>query len=116
MRSVSRQNGFGRGSLVLSIGCVARFSARPVTMTSPTALAKWRRCQRPTDEAPIMTDMHTELELAQRYAAGRLDAGTTATFEEHLVVCERCQDEVRLTARLRKVMRLPGARSSGGRW
>jgi tetratricopeptide (TPR) repeat protein len=60
---------------------------------------------------------HAELELAHRYAAGELDPSATAAFEEHLLVCERCQDEVRLSVGLRQVARetlaVPSRR---GRW
>lgn len=52
-----------------------------------------------------MTDSHAELEVAQRYAANQLDATEAAAFEDHLVACERCQAEVRLTAGMRRVMR-----------
>jgi tetratricopeptide (TPR) repeat protein len=52
-----------------------------------------------------MTDLHTELELAQPYAAGLLDPAATATFEEHLLLCEQCQTEVRLAVGLRQILR-----------
>jgi hypothetical protein len=65
-----------------------------------------------------MTDPHTELEVAQRYAAGLLDATDAATFEDHLLTCEQCQAEVRLTVGVRRLVRDTPAtsRSRGTRW
>ena len=62
-----------------------------------------------------MTEPHTELELAQRYAAGLLDSTDAAAFEEHLLLCERCQTEVRLTVGVRRIVREAPAISSGRR-
>jgi hypothetical protein len=65
-----------------------------------------------------MTDPHAELEIAQRYAAGLLDATDAATFEDHLLTCEQCQAEVRLTVGVRRLVRDTPAtsRSRGTRW
>jgi tetratricopeptide (TPR) repeat protein len=48
-----------------------------------------------------MTDTHAELETAQRYAAGSLNAADAAAFEDHMVGCEQCQTEVRLAVAVR---------------
>jgi hypothetical protein len=48
---------------------------------------------------------HAELEVAQQYAAGTLDANAAAAFEDHMVGCERCQNEVRMSVGLRRAMR-----------
>ncbi len=68
-----------------------------------------------------MADPHAELDLAQRYAAGTLSAAEAAAFEDHMVGCERCATEVRLTAGLRRVMRetpvaLPASTARRVRW
>lgn len=52
-----------------------------------------------------MSDAHAELEVAQRYAARQLNAIEAASFEDHMVGCERCQAEVLLASGLRRVMR-----------
>jgi len=50
--------------------------------------------------------------LAERYAAMRLRGDEAAGFEEHLLGCERCQQELRFVAATRKVLRehRPGIR------
>jgi tetratricopeptide (TPR) repeat protein len=65
-----------------------------------------------------MTDSHAELELAQQYTARLLDPAAAAAFEEHLLVCERCQTEVRLVVGLRQTLRAtPATRQSRSvRW
>lgn len=52
-----------------------------------------------------MADAHAELELAQRYASGSLSATETAAFEEHLLGCDQCQAEVKLTVGVRRLAR-----------
>lgn len=50
-----------------------------------------------------MIEPHAELEVARRYVARQLDAADATSFEDHLVGCERCQAEVRLSLGLRRV-------------
>ena len=65
-----------------------------------------------------MTDPHSQLELAQQYAAGQLEPAAAAVFEEHLVACEQCQTEVRLAAGVRRLVRdAPATRAAyRARW
>jgi tetratricopeptide (TPR) repeat protein len=56
-----------------------------------------------------MTDSHLELDLARRYATRRLDAAAAGAFEDHLVVCDRCQTEMRLSLALHEVVRTRAA-------
>jgi tetratricopeptide (TPR) repeat protein len=46
---------------------------------------------------------HYQLEVAQRYASGQLDAAEAAAFEDHMVSCDLCQNEVKLTAGVRRL-------------
>jgi tetratricopeptide (TPR) repeat protein len=62
-----------------------------------------------------MTDQHPQLEVAQQYAAGALDATASAAFEDHMIGCEICQAEVRLTVGVRRLARRAPA-SSRNRW
>jgi hypothetical protein len=67
-----------------------------------------------------MTDLkeHVELELAQRYATGALGDPEAAAFEEHLLTCQQCQDEVRLSVGIRRALRssvVAAPRRRGGR-
>lgn len=50
-------------------------------------------------------DPHADVDLPERYAAGILDPMEAAAFEDHLLVCERCQMEVRLAVGVRQVVR-----------
>lgn len=53
-------------------------------------------------------DFHRRLEttgLAERYLLGRLDRGEAERFEDHLVGCPRCQDEVEAARGLRLGLR-----------
>ncbi len=62
-----------------------------------------------------MLEPHLDAETAQQYAAGRLDPGAISAVEEHLLICQRCQSEVRLAVALRQVT---GTASAGAapRW
>lgn len=62
-----------------------------------------------------MTEQHAELEAAQGYATGRLDPTASMAFEEHLLFCEQCQTEVRLSVGVRHVVRVAPAARSGQR-
>jgi hypothetical protein len=60
---------------------------------------------------------HAELEVAQQYAAGKVDPAGAAAFEEHLLICEQCQTEVRLAVGLRRVIRAAPVRPANrNRW
>jgi tetratricopeptide (TPR) repeat protein len=52
-----------------------------------------------------MADTHAERELAQRYAANALNAAEAEAFEAHLLTCDECQEEVRLTVGVRRLAR-----------
>jgi len=59
---------------------------------------------------------HAELELAQRYAAHKLEPADVESFEDHLVGCAECQAEVQLTVGMRQIVREPAARAIPRRW
>ena len=42
--------------------------------------------------------------VIERYAAGRLSESETQAFEEHLLECERCQDELTLAVAVREAL------------
>jgi tetratricopeptide (TPR) repeat protein len=46
----------------------------------------------------------TRDEVVERYVAGTLTRDELDAFEEHLLACERCQDEVRLGAAIRETL------------
>ena len=52
-----------------------------------------------------MADTHAELEVAQQYAARTLDAAAAAAFEDHMLGCELCQAEVRMSVGVGRVAR-----------
>lgn len=43
--------------------------------------------------------------VIERYAAGRLAEAETSAFEEHLLTCERCQEELTLAIAVREALR-----------
>jgi TolA-binding protein len=61
-----------------------------------------------------MTEIHAELETAQRYAAEQLSLAETRAFEAHLLTCAQCQDEVRLGVGVREITRTQGRTANGG--
>ena len=74
----------------------------------------WRRPRRPAWNERAMTEMHAELETAQRYAAEQLSLAETRAFESHLLTCAQCQDEVRLGVGVREITRTQGRTANGG--
>jgi tetratricopeptide (TPR) repeat protein len=58
-----------------------------------------------------MIDKHGPEDAPERYAAGLLSAAEARAFEDHLVVCARCQTEVRLAVGVRRVARAATGRS-----
>ena len=42
--------------------------------------------------------------VMERYVAGKLPESETQAFEEHLLVCDRCQEELRLAAAVREAL------------
>jgi TolA-binding protein len=59
---------------------------------------------------------HTELELAQRYAALTLNSAEIEAFEDHLVGCAECQAEVTLAVGMRQIAREPAPPAIPRRW
>ncbi len=59
-----------------------------------------------------MIELHGDADVAERYTAGLLGPAEAAAFEDHLLLCERCQTEVRLAVGLRRVIRTAPARAA----
>ena len=51
-------------------------------------------------------------ERASRYAAGTLSTHETAAFEEHLLLCDSCQEAVRQAVLIRAAVEMPSARKT----
>lgn len=51
-----------------------------------------------------MIDPHGPEDAPERYLAGQLTPAESQAFEEHLLVCARCQTEVRLAVGVRRVV------------
>jgi hypothetical protein len=50
------------------------------------------------------TDRHPSDEVLEQYSMGRLDERTSQAFEEHFLICSRCQDNLAFTDAFRKGM------------
>ena len=51
-----------------------------------------------------LCDQFAAESVIERYAAGRLSESETQAFEEHLLVCDRCQDELTLAVAVREAL------------
>ena len=67
-------------------------------------------------------DNHASDEVLERYSMNRLDGPELAEFEEHLLVCETCQDRLAQEDSIRQQVRYAGAKlqerpaKAGWRW
>jgi hypothetical protein len=50
--------------------------------------------QRSTNLKNILPSRHPSREAIELYALGRLNEQLVAPFEEHLLICEQCQDSL----------------------
>jgi hypothetical protein len=55
-------------------------------------------------------NLHASDEILERYSMNRLDGPELAEFEEHLLVCERCQDRLAQEDTIRRQVRYAGAK------